>query len=85
MGGIFSKLFGLPGDESALVLVADPKQAIYAFRGANVHTYLQAAYEVGTERSTLGTNWRSDGALIAALERVFLGATFGSKRSPSSP
>jgi len=74
---IFSKLFGIPGDNTTLVLVADPKQAIYAFRGANVHTYLEAAHQAGTERSTLGTNWRSDGALLAALEPVFSGATFG--------
>jgi exodeoxyribonuclease V beta subunit len=77
---IFSKLFGIPGDNSTLVLVADPKQAIYAFRGANVHTYLEAAHIKGTERSTLGTNWRSDGAVLRALERVFRGATFGDPR-----
>lgn len=77
---IFSRLFGIPGDNTTLLLVADPKQAIYAFRGANIHTYLQAAHTEGTKRSTLGTNWRSDGALLAALERVFSGATFGDPR-----
>jgi exodeoxyribonuclease V beta subunit len=77
---IFSKLFGVPGDNSTLVLVADPKQAIYAFRGANVHTYLEAAHRPDTERSTLGVNWRSDGALLAGLERIFLGASFGDPR-----
>ena len=74
---IFSKMFANAGEGSSLVLVADPKQAIYAFRGANVHTYLEAAHEQGTERSTLRTNWRSDGALLSALELVFSGATFG--------
>ena len=77
---IFSTLFGTGHDDSSLVLVADPKQAIYAFRGANVHTYLEAAYSQGTARATLGTNWRSDGALLAALERVLKGATFGDPR-----
>jgi exodeoxyribonuclease V beta subunit len=77
---IFSRLFATPGDNTTLVLVADPKQAIYAFRGANIHTYLQAAHAEGTKRSTLGTNWRSDGALLTALERVFSGATFGDPR-----
>ena len=77
---IFSKMFAASGEDTTLVLVADPKQAIYAFRGANVHTYLEAAHEEGTKRSTLGTNWRSDGALLAALERVFSGVTFGDPR-----
>ncbi|MFZ2056213.1 MAG: UvrD-helicase domain-containing protein [Acidimicrobiales bacterium] len=77
---IFSRLFASTGDGSALVLVADPKQAIYAFRGANVHTYLEAAHQPGTARSTLGRNWRSDGALLDALGRLFMGATFGDPR-----
>ena len=77
---LFSTLFGRTGTGSALVLVADPKQAIYAFRGANVHTYLDAAYEPGTQRSTLGVNWRSDEALLGALERLLGGATFGDPR-----
>jgi exodeoxyribonuclease V beta subunit len=76
---LFSTLFGDTND-TTLVLVADPKQAIYAFRGANVHTYLEAAYEPGTVQSTLGTNWRSDGALLAALEQLLAGSTFGDPR-----
>lgn len=66
-----------PTDVAGLVLVADPKQAIYAFRGANVHTYLAAAGQPGTQRYTLQTNWRSDQALLDALARLFDGATFG--------
>src|ERR1019366_4196001 len=77
---LFSTLFGSTEDTTSLVLVADPKQAIYAFRGANVHTYLSAAYEPGTGRSTLGTNWRSDGALLDALGRLLGGTTFGDPR-----
>lgn len=77
---LFSTLFGDPEDTTSLVLVADPKQAIYAFRGANVHTYLDAAYEPGTVRSTLSTNWRSDGALLDALGQILDGATFGDPR-----
>jgi exodeoxyribonuclease V beta subunit len=77
---LFSTLFGDTEDTTSLVLVADPKQAIYAFRGANVHTYLVAAYEAGTVRSTLSTNWRSDGALLHALGLMLDGATFGDPR-----
>ena len=77
---IFSALFGNADDNSTLVLVGDPKQAIYAFRGANVHTYLEAAHQPDTARSTLRVNWRSGGALLSALERLFSGATFGDPR-----
>src|ERR1035437_1543206 len=77
---LFSTLFGDPEGNSTLVLVADPKQAIYAFRGANVYTYLDAAYQPGTSRSTLGVNWRSDKELLDGLEQLFDGATFGDPR-----
>ncbi|WP_246104003.1 UvrD-helicase domain-containing protein, partial [Pseudonocardia saturnea] len=61
---------------TTLVLIGDPKQAIYAFRGADVHSYLQAR-AAATERRTLSTNRRSDRALLGALERVFGEATLG--------
>ena len=59
-----------------LVLIGDPKQAIYAFRGGDITTYLSAAHTAG-ERRTLATNWRSDGALVAALHTVLGGAELG--------
>ena len=43
---------------STLVLIGDPKQAIYAFRGGDIATYLTAAE--GRDVRTLDTNWRSD-------------------------
>ncbi len=60
-----------------LVLVGDPKQAIYAFRGANVHTYLHAAHRPDTERRNLGTNWRSDPGVLHANQVLLDGVTFG--------
>ena len=64
-----------------LVLVGDPKQAIYSFRGADVHTYLRAVTaDAGLARRSLETNWRSDGALLTALNTLFDGATFGDPR-----
>jgi exodeoxyribonuclease V beta subunit len=74
---LFSTLFGHPEDGTTLILVADPKQAIYAFRGANVHTYLKAATEPGTTQTTLGTNWRSDGAVLRGTAQLLTGANFG--------
>jgi exodeoxyribonuclease V beta subunit len=60
----------------ALTFIGDPKQAIYAFRGADVVSYLQAVDSAGT-KSGLGTNWRSDEALVRALEKIFNGAALG--------
>jgi exodeoxyribonuclease V beta subunit len=59
-----------------LVLIGDPKQAIYAFRGADVFAYLDAAREA-TTRATLEINWRSDQGLIDAYDALFGGARLG--------
>jgi exodeoxyribonuclease V beta subunit len=56
-----------------LVLIGDPKQAIYAFRGADVVTYLAARREAH-DTATLGRNWRSDAAVLDGLHHV-LGTT----------
>jgi exodeoxyribonuclease V beta subunit len=61
---------------STLILIGDPKQAIYAFRGGDIVTYLDAARTAG-KRQTLGTNWRSDGALVERLQTVLRGAELG--------
>ncbi len=66
-------------DSATLVLIGDPKQAIYAFRGADVQAYLQAA-ELAEQRATLGQNWRSDPALLDGLDAVFRGAALGDPR-----
>ena len=71
---IMRRAFGT-GD-STLVLIGDPKQAIYAFRGADVFSYLQAAGEA-TNRATLVTNWRSDQGLIDAYDALFSGSQLG--------
>ena len=65
------------GDGSTtLVLIGDPKQAIYAFRGADVHTYLDAARRADTV-ATLARNWRSDQGLVEAYDALFDGLTLG--------
>jgi exodeoxyribonuclease V beta subunit len=61
---------------TTLVLIGDPKQAIYAFRGADVYAYLDAASLAGT-RATLEINWRSDAGLIRAYDVMFAGAKLG--------
>jgi exodeoxyribonuclease V beta subunit len=61
---------------TTLVLIGDPKQAVYAFRGADVYAYLEARREAGRSE-TLGTNWRSDGGLVRALDALFSDKTLG--------
>ena len=50
---IFSTLFDGPDTGTSLVLVGDPKQAIYAFRGADVHTYLRAVRGRSVDRPAI--------------------------------
>ncbi len=64
---------------STLVLIGDPKQAIYAFRGADVHAYLDAR-EVAGVVHTLSTNHRSDVGLLAGMSAVLGGAALGDPR-----
>jgi len=61
---------------STVILIGDPKQAIYAFRGGDIVTYLRAAETAGVKK-TLATNWRSDAALIERLQVVLRGAQLG--------
>ncbi len=65
---------GGPGGATGtrLVLVGDPKQAVYAFRGADVHAYLDAVRVAGPRHHfTLEENWRSDADLLAAYDALF--------------
>ena len=64
---------------STVILIGDPKQAIYAFRGGDIITYLKAAETAG-DKQTLGTNWRSDGALVDRLQVLLRGAELGDPR-----
>lgn len=65
--GIFRRIFVAGG--TPLVLVGDPKQAIYGFRGADVFAYLGAAG--AAERLPLDTNRRSTPSLVQAINAVF--------------
>ncbi|MFM0330454.1 exodeoxyribonuclease V subunit beta [Paraburkholderia strydomiana] len=64
---IFSRIFAPAGP---LFLVGDPKQAIYSFRAADLHTYL-AARASASARYTLAVNQRSTAPIVEACNRVF--------------
>ncbi len=64
---------------ATMVLIGDPKQAIYAFRGGDVTTYLDAA-KSATTRQTLAVNWRSDAALLSAFQELMAGAELGDEQ-----
>ncbi len=57
--------------DTALLMIGDPKQAIYAFRGADIHTYLDARGDSSGAPYTLGKNFRSTEGLVKAVNQVF--------------
>ena len=67
---IFDKIFGT--NESALIMVGDPKQAIYSFRGADIFTYLGVAESLCEEQKvTLIKNYRTSQNLLNAINCLF--------------
>ena len=58
------------GSDAPVCLVGDPKQAIYSFRHADLHTYLRAKARAGAH-STLADNQRSSHELLAAQNALF--------------
>src|SRR5262249_44907150 len=62
--------------EATLILIGDPKQAVYSFRGADVYAYLRASAAAAI-KETLATNWRSDQGLIDAVDALFDRAQLG--------
>ena len=69
---IFSRIYAAGDAQAAgpLFLVGDPKQAIYSFRNADLHTYLAARRQAGAPY-TLRHNQRSTPGLIAASNALF--------------
>ncbi len=73
---IFDRLYRIAENDPAraLLLIGDPKQAIYGFRGADIHSYLQAREATRGRHHVLGTNHRSTQGLVEAVNRVFKAA-----------
>ena len=70
---IFERVFGAASGDPALFLIGDPKQAIYGFRGGDVHTYL-AAGEHAERAPPLSQNFRSRPGVLAAIAALYANA-----------
>ncbi|WP_348550174.1 exodeoxyribonuclease V subunit beta [Acidithiobacillus sp.] len=68
---ILEAVYGGRQAGTGLLLIGDPKQAIYAFRGADLPTYLRAQQDCVGEIYRLSHNYRSSRALMRALNRFF--------------
>lgn len=71
---IFERIYPASG-ERLLLLIGDPKQAIYRFRGGDIQTYLQAQASVPEQRRrSIDCNYRSHPALLDGLNRLYAAA-----------
>ncbi len=70
---IFDRLYRVADNDraSALLLIGDPKQSIYGFRGADIQSYLGVRQATAGRHYALGTNHRSSAALVAAVNQLF--------------
>ncbi len=72
---ILGRVF-LENPQASLVVVGDPKQAIYRFRGADIHTYQEAANQLkngGALVFRLEKNFRCTPAMVKAVNHFFGG------------
>ncbi len=66
---------------STVMLIGDPKQAIYRFRGGDIETYTRARDSAGSVQ-TMTRNFRSDEPVVRGIEAVFGQANMGSATAP---
>jgi len=66
---IFSKIFA-QNPKASMFMIGDPKQSIYAFRGADIFAYIKATKD-GCKRYTLHTNYRSESNMVNAVNQLF--------------
>ena len=69
---IFDRLYDIAANDrqTALLLIGDPKQSIYGFRGADIHSYLLARRATAGRHYMLGTNHRSTVSVVAAVNQL---------------
>lgn len=69
---IFQTLFG-EANQIPFIMIGDPKQSIYKFRGADIYAYLSAKKGVDLHY-TLDTNYRSSSKMIEGVNHFFKGS-----------
>lgn len=92
---IFDRVFGVTASNGTqagtLILIGDPKQSIYRFRGADMRSYLSARAATAGRHYTLADNYRSTPALVNAVNHVFglaeswTGGAFGYRQGDRNP
>jgi exodeoxyribonuclease V beta subunit len=70
---IFDAIYDIRANSATtgFFMIGDPKQAIYAFRGADIHTYLIARAATQGRHYTLPVNYRSSTDLIESVNTLF--------------
>ncbi|MFM0703579.1 exodeoxyribonuclease V subunit beta [Paraburkholderia sediminicola] len=83
---IFDHLYRIADNaaQTGVVLIGDPKQSIYGFRGADIHSYLLARKATHGRHYDLDTNFRSTQAVVDAVNHVF-GHAEGLNGTPPFP
>ncbi|MBL8329325.1 MAG: exodeoxyribonuclease V subunit beta [Rubrivivax sp.] len=71
--GILDRLYRIASNDPArlILLIGDPKQSIYAFRGADIHSYLRARRATQGRHHRLAVNRRSSPGMVAAVNQLF--------------
>jgi exodeoxyribonuclease V beta subunit len=86
---IFDRIYRTSANDpmAALLLIGDPKQSIYGFRGADIHSYLLARRATAGRHHVLGTNYRSTQDVVDVVNRWFQIApdAFGYRRGDEDP
>lgn len=70
---IFDRIYRIAQNDPdlCLIMIGDPKQAIYGFRGADIHAYLHARRACEGRVYTLDQNFRSSQAMVGAVNAWF--------------
>jgi exodeoxyribonuclease V beta subunit len=70
---IFDQIYQTQANDknSALLLIGDPKQSIYGFRGADIFSYMKARKATTGRHYVLETNFRSTHAVVNAVNHWF--------------
>ncbi|WP_414827773.1 exodeoxyribonuclease V subunit beta [Alteromonas sp. H39] len=70
---IVDTVYPKASENHCLMMIGDPKQAIYGFRGGDIFTYLHAGKQADFHW-VMDTNWRSVAPMVEAYNRLFYGA-----------